>query len=87
MTRIHNPDQHELIWKIDEQILRLTTSEKSREWYTTQRYFVGDLLTEEFPVDKVMQVIENETSVRGITTNPHGDHHAAGQPLICSTDT
>lgn len=62
LTRIHNPDQHELIWQIDEQILRLTTSEKSGEWYTTQRYFVGDLLTEEFPVDKVMQVIENETS-------------------------
>lgn len=62
LTRIHNPDQHELIWAIDEKILQLTTGEKSSEWYTTQRYFVGDLLTEEFPVDKIMQVIENETS-------------------------
>lgn len=62
LTRIHNPDQHELIWQIDERILRLTTDEKSGEWYTTQRYFVGDLLTEEFPVDKIMRVIENETS-------------------------
>lgn len=62
LDRIHNPDGHGLTWEIDEQILRLTTDERSSERYATQRYFVGDLLTEEFQVAEIMQVIEYQTS-------------------------
>jgi hypothetical protein len=62
LARLPQSTPNELIWGLDERVLTLTTVEKASEWYSTKRYFVGDLISEPMSAEFISEILQQETS-------------------------
>ncbi len=61
VERIPGHQKHELTWVVEDKLISLMTVERASEKYTTQRYYVGDLLSKDFSEDELIGILQDQT--------------------------
>ena len=62
LERIPGHEKCELTWVVDDGLMVLTTADLARAKYTSKRYYVGDLLSEDLSDDEIIRMVQDETS-------------------------